>query len=151
MYLFQQKDIEKGFHGLCWYYIQQHCCFWRADLWRLFGPIPRQLRYAGDYWLWTQFAKKFPLISLNYPVATFRCHDLQLHKKGNFYKNEVMSCFNGFKYNIFLRILLRNMFRRFYFDIQILNLLSSHPPYKYIELKERFRIKTTLKPIIVFR
>ncbi len=35
--------------------IQQEATFWRAKLFEAYGPIDLQYKYAGDYYLWTQF------------------------------------------------------------------------------------------------
>lgn len=143
MLLFHQQNLAKGYHGHCAHFVQQHCCFWRADLWHSFGPIPTDLRYAGDYWLWTQFAKKNPLVSFDFPVATFRRHSGQLHKEGKNYRNEVMRCYSGSKFQIFLRRRLRQIARRSDMDTRIIDFVSQAAQYQWIDPKDSYQLKST--------
>ena len=57
-WLYQQADLAAGLHGLGGRFVDQHCCFWRKNLWLTQGPVASNLRYAGDYALWVEFAKR---------------------------------------------------------------------------------------------
>lgn len=141
--LFHQSAVAKGVHGLCAHFVQQHCCFWRADLWRDAGPIPARLRYAGDYWLWKQFARHSALISINFPVATFRRHNAQLHKEGKKYGQEMISCYEGAKLPILARRFLRRLARHSDLDMRLINWITSTPSYKWIDPSEGYLLKVT--------
>ena len=145
MYLFQQSDIRSGYHGLCAQFVQQHCCFWRSELWNACGPIPIHLRYAGDYWLWTRFAEESPLISLDFPVATFRRHAGQLHKEGKSYKREVNNCYRGANWIVIVRRLLRQVFRRTDLDARLLNWVRGLSQYEWIDPKDGYSLKKTTR------
>lgn len=141
LYLFHQRDIRNGYHGLCTHYVQQHCCFWRAALWRSAGPIRLNLKYAGDYWLWTQFARDASLISIDFPVATFRRHRNQLHKQGKNYRREVLECYNGSIMPTLFRRCLRQIARRSDIDIRLINWSRSMPLYRWIDPLENNYIR----------
>jgi glycosyltransferase involved in cell wall biosynthesis len=143
LYLFHSQNIAKGYNGLCEHFVQQHCCFWRAKLWEKHGPIPAHLRYAGDYWLWTQFAKTSSLISLNYPVATFRQHPAQLHKQGKKYRTEVESLYQGSMQYVRLRRFLRQIARRSDWDLRLVNKTEKLPPYSWLDPSDLALIKQT--------
>ncbi len=141
--LYHKKTIRKGYHGLCAEFIHQHCCFWRAGLWDAHGPIPVRLRYAGDYWLWTQFARSADLVSLDYPVGTFRQHPAQLHKEESHYREEVLSCYQGSLMPVRFRRFLRQLARRSDIDARLLNRLAGLPPYRWIDPAANYALKTT--------
>ncbi|NBB79906.1 MAG: glycosyltransferase [Verrucomicrobia bacterium] len=143
LFLFHQEWIQQGYHGLCAQFIQQHCCFWRSGLWYAHGPIPVRLRYAGDYWLWTQFARSAELVSLDFPVATFRQHPGQLHKEGRRYREEVLSCYQGSLLPVRFRRCLRQLARRSDIDARLLNRLAGLPPYHWIDPAANYALKTT--------
>jgi glycosyltransferase involved in cell wall biosynthesis len=143
--MFHQGDLVKGYHGLCMHYVEQSCCFWRSSLWDEFGPMPVKLRYAGDYWLWTQFAKKSALISISHSTASFRRHASQLSQDQVAYRNEVMQCCDASKGVIFLRKCLRQISRRFDWDIRLLNFIRGLPSYRWIDPSDGFVIKETRK------
>jgi glycosyltransferase involved in cell wall biosynthesis len=143
--MYHQDDLIKGYHGLCMHYVQQNCCFWRSSLWEEFGPMPAELRYAGDYWLWTQFAKKSALISVNQPMASFRRHATQLSQDQSKYREEVWQCFNAARAMVLFRQLLRRISRRADLDIRFLNRVRRLPAYRWIDPANDFVIRKTRK------
>jgi len=70
--IYNQDWLKDGVYGRELYFVQQDSTFWRADLWKTIGGIPSQWKLAGDYWLWTAFAKETPLYSTNANVSCFR-------------------------------------------------------------------------------
>jgi len=63
-------------------FIQQETCFWRRSLWdKIGGQILSQYRYAGDFWLWSQFFQHAKCTGVDAPLAVFRFHDDQ--RSGN--------------------------------------------------------------------
>ncbi len=59
-------------------FIQQETCFWRRSLWeKIGGQISSQYRYAGDFWLWSQFFQHAKCTGVDAPLAVFRFHEDQ--------------------------------------------------------------------------
>ncbi len=87
-FLYDQKWIQNGFYGKEAYFIQQDSVFWRSDLWKTVGGIDARFKRAGDYYLWTMFAKYTPLYSLKAYVSCFRKVTGQLSMDLKSYMNE---------------------------------------------------------------
>lgn len=90
-HIYRQDWIQEGIYGQEAYFIEQDSVFWRAELWKRAGPIPTELRSAGDYWLWIQFAKISPLWTLKAPISSFRKREGQISKDVPKYKAEQWS------------------------------------------------------------
>ncbi len=87
-FLYDQVWLARGIYGMQAYFVEQDSVFWRAGLWKKISAIPTSYRVAGDYWLWTQFAKFAPLWSLNVEVSMFRKSSAQQSKQIAKYKAE---------------------------------------------------------------
>lgn len=83
-----QQWIVEGMYGQEAYFIEQDSVFWRKELWKKSGEIPKALTHAGDYWLWREFARRAPLVSLNAPISYFRKRAGQMSKDVAGYKKE---------------------------------------------------------------
>jgi glycosyltransferase involved in cell wall biosynthesis len=58
--------------------IQQESTFWTRRLWvQAGGRLATELAYAGDFELWTRFARHAELRTIRLPLAGFRMHDEQ--------------------------------------------------------------------------
>jgi hypothetical protein len=58
--------------------VQQESTFWTRRLWDRTGQrVAAELRYAGDFELWTRFALHAELRNIPMPLAGFRLHDEQ--------------------------------------------------------------------------
>ncbi len=88
-FIYNQQWLKEGVYGRELYFIQQDSTFWRGGLWKAIGGIPLHLKYAGDYWLWTAFADKVPLYSVNAHVSCFRQIEGQLSSNRKDYLQEV--------------------------------------------------------------
>ena len=86
--LYRQDFLAMGMYGCEAYFVEQDSVFWRKDLWKEVGSMPKDLLYAGDYWLWIQFAHKTHLILLNLPISCFRKHPTQKSRNIVEYKAE---------------------------------------------------------------
>ena len=53
-------------------FLQQESMFWRRSLWEKTEGIDLSLRYAADYRLWIDFARRAPLVPVSVPLAAFR-------------------------------------------------------------------------------
>ncbi|MBI5134444.1 MAG: glycosyltransferase [Candidatus Taylorbacteria bacterium] len=86
--IYRQDWIRDGIYGQEAYFIEQDSVFWRASLWKSAGPIPAELRSAGDYWLWMSFARFSPLWTLKNRTSCFRKREGQISKDVSKYKAE---------------------------------------------------------------
>lgn len=86
--IYRQDWLAKGIYGMQSYFVEQDSVFWRASLWKEAGGIPEHLRYAGDYWLWIQFAKRHKLWTLNAAISCYRKREGQLGMNVPAYKGE---------------------------------------------------------------
>lgn len=81
---FSAKKFGRGLLGSATNanFIQQETCFWRRSLWeKIGGQISSQYRYAGDFWLWSQFFQHAKCTGVDAPLAVFRFHEDQ--RSGN--------------------------------------------------------------------
>ena len=88
-FIYNQQWLKEGVYGRELYFIQQDSTFWRGGLWKAVGGIPPHWKYAGDYWLWTAFADKAPLYSVNAHVSCFRRAEGQLSSDRKAYRQEL--------------------------------------------------------------
>lgn len=82
-HLYYQPWLERGVYGMEAYHVEQDSVFWRAWLWKEGGPFPSHFRSAGDYWLWTSFAKCTRLWNVNADVSCYRKHTGQDGQKNS--------------------------------------------------------------------
>ena len=87
-YLYAQNLIRQGLYGREAFFIQQDSLFWRARLWQACGGLDVSFHLAGDYELWTRFARHEPLYSVNLPVSCFRRVEGQLSENLGKYRTE---------------------------------------------------------------
>ncbi len=73
-HLYYQPWLKRGVYGMESYHVEQDSVFWRAWLWHKGGVFPPHFRSAGDYWLWTSFAKHARLWNVNADVSCYRKH-----------------------------------------------------------------------------
>jgi glycosyltransferase involved in cell wall biosynthesis len=64
----------------CWRHLHQAPMFWKGRLWRKAGPPDAMLRYAGDYELWTRFARHADFAHLDVPFSLYASHPEQLSR-----------------------------------------------------------------------
>ena len=86
--LYRQEWLQKGIYGRNAYFVQQDSVFWKRSLWEKAQPKISSFRFAGDYALWTTFAKHAPLWSFNKRVSVFRKRDGQLSAEMGPYHQE---------------------------------------------------------------
>jgi glycosyltransferase involved in cell wall biosynthesis len=67
-----QTDLARLRQG--YVHIPQQASFWRADLWRLVGPLDPSFYFAMDYDLWVRLARITKLVYNPVPWANFRLH-----------------------------------------------------------------------------
>ncbi len=68
-----RKDIRNGWcHEDLLGYLMQEGMFWRRNLMERAGVLDPSYRYAGDFELWTRFARQAELVYVDPPLAAFR-------------------------------------------------------------------------------
>ncbi len=72
-----------------WGYVPQESTIFTKELYIKSGGINRQLKYAGDFDLWSKFSKNSELISVNIPIGIFRKRDNQISENQKIYLQEV--------------------------------------------------------------
>lgn len=94
---FPRKCIEMGLcNGKVLPHITQESVFWRRDCWDSCGPIPADLKLAGDFWLWRRFAEKWDLVFAKALLASFSRRAGQLSEVGRQeYEEEIADILEG--------------------------------------------------------
>ena len=82
--------IRKGwYHGEALGWMQQESMFWTAELWDKKGGFPPDVKLAGDYYLWQQFAERAELKQIGTVISGFRNHENQLTSNMEKYRSEI--------------------------------------------------------------
>lgn len=107
-----QKDIANGWcrEGVIGP-LQQESMFWRKELYIAAGGLDTSYKYAGDFELWTRFAKHAQLAKVDLPLAAFRKRKTSLSKAGREkYDAEIEKAIAGKRRypNVFWRLLHSN-------------------------------------------
>ena len=92
---YRREFVANGFYADPAYpaCIQQESTFWSADLNRKIDLEKlRSFKLAGDYFLWTEFAKHADLHSIMSPLGAFRIHGGQLSERRTEYHTEAQRC-----------------------------------------------------------
>jgi hypothetical protein len=86
--VYKTTYIQSGVYGKYLPYLQQESTFWRRELSNgLDFNALRKYRYAGDFYLWSIFAEKHKLYTVNALLSGFRQHvnnkssDIENYKK----------------------------------------------------------------------
>ena len=72
-----------------WGYVPQESTIFTKDLYIESGGINKQLKYAGDFDLWSKFSKNSKIISINIPIGIFRKRNNQMSENQIAYLKEV--------------------------------------------------------------
>jgi len=95
-YLFRKKFIAKGIYGTKLPHLQQESTFWRKELnEHIDFEKLKKLKYAGDYYIWTEFSKKEYLYIVETYLGGFRSREGQLSKQMKKYNEEKCELLNG--------------------------------------------------------
>ena len=86
--IYNQKWLFMGVYGRNAYFVHQDGVFWKRELWNKIKKIPTEYKFAGDYWLWINFAKFEKLWTLKASVSFFRKRDGQLSSNMKKYREE---------------------------------------------------------------
>lgn len=88
-----RRKISRGYFRQAAYgYLQNEGMFWRREVQEACGLVDTKYRLAGDFELWTRFAKKYRLLSVLLPLASFRTrNDSRSIALGEAYEKEVGS------------------------------------------------------------
>jgi glycosyltransferase involved in cell wall biosynthesis len=92
---YRREFVANGFYADPAYpaCIQQESTFWSVDLNRKIDLEKlRSFKLAGDYFLWTEFAKHADLHAIMSPLGAFRIHGGQLSERRAEYHAEAQRC-----------------------------------------------------------
>ena len=82
--------IRRGAYGPHLPFIQQESTFWRAELWQDVDVARlRELKLAGDYFLWVSLARQSQLFAVNSALAAFSLQPGQLSESKERYFSEM--------------------------------------------------------------
>ncbi|MDN3655836.1 glycosyltransferase [Ferruginibacter paludis] len=137
--IYLNRYIVNGYHGFFNSFTSQETMFWRKDLTKKVG-IDINYRYAGDFYLWHNFAKHATLIQLTTYTSCFRIHADQKSGALEKYMQECDTIiqgsktsywkFNGLLYKYILKHLFKYKF--FYYLISV----YYFKPVDYIDLAD---------------
>ncbi len=72
---YPRRSIANGwFHEFAYGNLVQESMFWRRELYLHAGGLNTKYQLAGDFELWTRFARSAPLEAVNIPLAAWRKH-----------------------------------------------------------------------------
>lgn len=111
-FFYKRSWLKKGYYGPVLGYVVQESTFWTKELWEKSNNIIANYKYAGDYWLWREFAKYEDLYTVDSIIGIFSFHTGQLSSNIDKYKAEM-----GFKPMCKFRrrlIRLKSRFQLFY-------------------------------------
>jgi glycosyltransferase involved in cell wall biosynthesis len=95
-YLFRKKFIAKGVYGINLPHLQQESTFWRKELNNYIDfERLKNLKYAGDYYIWTEFSKHTYLFIVETYLGGFRSREGQLSRQMEKYNIEKSGLLNG--------------------------------------------------------
>jgi glycosyltransferase involved in cell wall biosynthesis len=88
---YPREIIKQGLcDGVAYPFLTQEVIFWRQSLKERVGTFPSNLRWAGDFWLWTQFAAHTPLIKVQAILGGFTRRQGQVSElRKNSYREEI--------------------------------------------------------------
>lgn len=93
-YRYRRRFIERGLYGsrLLPFFITQEACFWSRRLLSLVDLEKlASYRLAGDYYLWTCFAREAELVIVEAQLGGFAYEPGQLSQSGDAYAKELAS------------------------------------------------------------
>lgn len=79
---YRQQWIRRGwYHGNIFGWIQQESVFFSRSLWVRSRGFPEDITWAGDYWLWRDFARHEDLVTVPTVISGSRMHPDQASQK----------------------------------------------------------------------
>jgi glycosyltransferase involved in cell wall biosynthesis len=95
-YVVRKRFMEKGVYGTRLPHLQQESTFWRRELNETIDKEKlRNLKYAGDYYLWVEFIKENPLYVVETYLGGFRSRAGQLSEGMDRYREEQQGLTEG--------------------------------------------------------
>lgn len=113
--IYLSKFLQRGYHdGRIAPMVQQESTFWTRQLWERAGGVDIRYKYAGDHWLWREFARYETLYTLDTVLAGFRRHEGQKTSQMDRYWEELG------KYSLYKKFLARSRVIKFLIYMQSL-------------------------------
>ncbi len=89
-YVYPNFIIKRGWaHDCIWGFVQQESTIFSKDLYLKVGGFDKNIKMAGDFYLWKKFSKVTNLISCNIKIGIQRKWQGQMQKDLNFYYSEL--------------------------------------------------------------
>jgi glycosyltransferase involved in cell wall biosynthesis len=105
--VYRRSLIRSGVYGGMLPFIQQESTFWKRELLELVDISRlRQMRLAGDYYLWYCFASRYDLAVVNSYLGGFKYHANQLSWNARDYRQEQLAFCDRLRAWQYPRILL---------------------------------------------
>jgi glycosyltransferase involved in cell wall biosynthesis len=126
-FLFRKKFFFKGVYGTKLPFLQQESTFWRSEL-NNYIDFEKFInyKYAGDYYLWIEFSKRYKLFIVETYLGGFRIREGQLTESMDHYYAELKRLINK-KSNLLDMILIcfDSIFWRFPYMVELVNKFNS--------------------------
>lgn len=89
---YRRRFFGCGFYGTILPFVQQESTFWSSSLNDLIDyDVLSSFKYAGDYYLWSLFSKKYDLKIVKACLGGFKIHKGQLSNDLTAYKKELLA------------------------------------------------------------
>ncbi len=90
-YRYRRRGFQEGWYGVSFPAVQQETTFWRAHLTREIDLEElATYRLAGDFYMWTCFARRHPLWIVSAYLGGFRYHGAHLSDAREAYAREML-------------------------------------------------------------
>ena len=104
-YVYPNFIINKGFaHDCFWGFIQQESTIFSRDLYLQARGFDKNLKMAGDYYLWKKFSNYSKLYTCNINIGAQRKWEGQMQKDLKYYYNEIGKTKCTFKFLKYFRL-----------------------------------------------
>lgn len=134
---YRRDFFNAGFYGTKLIFVQQESTFWDAALNRFIDfEYLASFKYAGDYYLWSQFAKKCDLKIVEAYLGGFRIEKGQLSGNRDAYLREMMSLAS--RPNLFHHILATFDRVMWYAPVELKKLLNNNGLFRYDHEQQRW-------------
>jgi len=130
-YRYRRSFFASGLYGTTLIFVQQESTFWSSSLNELLDyDRLASFRYAGDYYLWFQFAKKYELKIVEAHLGGFRIERGQLSENREAYLSEMAAIVAG-KPNLLQKMLAAFDRVMWYAPVELKKFLNKDGLFRY--------------------
>jgi glycosyltransferase involved in cell wall biosynthesis len=132
--IYNQELLTKGFYKAPYsYLVNQNAVFWRRELWEKVDGCDTNMKLAGDFALWTKFAKYTELYFIDYVFSAFRRHGKNLSNRIGVYADEAKPFINIKNTEI-----IKLVFGKQYYGYEILQSKTGEYSIRSVMLNPRY-------------